>query len=83
MPTIQRTPNQVAQIIENFLNNKSAPHDWDDFISLQIADPHRDAIRAQCLNLNSTHPPTTKTHWANQAGLDLMRDMASKLRAPE
>jgi hypothetical protein len=60
MPTIHRTPNEVAQIIENFLNNKSASHDWDDFISLQIADPHLDAIRAQCLNLNSTHPPTRK-----------------------
>jgi hypothetical protein len=80
MPTIQRTPNQVAQIIENFLNNKSAPHDWDDFISLQIADPHLDAIRAQCLKLNSTRPPTKKTHWTNQAGLDLMRELATKLR---
>jgi hypothetical protein len=80
MPTIQRAPNQVAEIIENFLNNKSASHDWDDFITFQIADPHLDAIRAQCLQLNSTHPPTKNTHWTNQTGLDLLRDLATRLR---
>jgi hypothetical protein len=79
MPTIQRTPTEVAQIIENFLNNKAGAHDWDDFITFPIADPHLDAIRAQCLDLNSTHP-SPQGHWCNQAGLDLMHDLPKKLR---
>lgn len=78
MPTIQRTPTEVAQIIENFLDGKGRAHDWDDFITLQIADPHLDAIRIQCLALNSTQP--AKKGWCNQAGRDLMRDLAAKLR---
>ena len=81
MPTIQRTPTEVAQIIENFLDGKGRAHDWDDFITFQIADPHLDAIRAQCLDLNSTHP--AKKGWCNQAGQELMRDSAAKLRAAE
>ena len=81
MSPIQRTPTDVAQIIENFLDGKGHARDWDNFISLQIADPHLDAIRAQCLQLNSTHP--AKKGWCNQAGLDLMRDLATQLRAPK
>jgi hypothetical protein len=83
MPTIQRTPTEVAQIIENFLDGKGRAHDWDNFVTFQIAAPHLEAIRVQCLELNSAHPPTQKTHWTNQAGLDLMRDLATKLRAAE
>ncbi len=66
MPTIQRTPTEVAQIIENFLDGKGRAHDWDDFITFQIADPHLDAIRAQCLELNSTHPANQRATGATK-----------------
>jgi hypothetical protein len=80
MASIQRTSAEVVQIIENFLDGRGSAWDWDDFTSLQIADPHLDAIRAKCAETSVTHPPTQKGHWCNQAGLDVMRELAAKLR---
>ena len=39
------TPEQVADYIENFLDGKGGPWDWDDFISFAINDPYLDQIR--------------------------------------
>jgi hypothetical protein len=80
--SIQRTPNEVAQYIENFLTGKGGAWDWDDFTSVPITNPNLEAIRIKCGEVSFTHP-STQGHWCNQAGLEILRDLAAKLRVPK
>jgi hypothetical protein len=46
-----RTPEDVADLMEKSLAGDDAA--WDELISVPIADPELEAIRKQCLKLNS------------------------------
>jgi hypothetical protein len=46
-----RTPDEVAQYLWNEAQGKSNYRDWDDFVSIPIADPNLDEIRAQAASL--------------------------------
>lgn len=81
MGTIQRTKPEVAGIIEKFLDGTGGEWDWDDFCSLSITDPYLDSVRIQCSELSLTCPPTEKGHYCSQAGFEIMRQLAAKLRA--
>ena len=43
--TIDLEPDEVALCLENFLEGRGGPWDWDDFVSLEITDPALDRIR--------------------------------------
>jgi hypothetical protein len=50
------TREEVAKTIENFVNGSGGPWDWDDFISVRIANEELEAIRLECLRTQSEHP---------------------------
>lgn len=52
--TVDRTSEEVATIIEKFLDGQSGPWDWDDFISFPITDRLLDEIRERCNRLSTT-----------------------------
>jgi hypothetical protein len=50
----QRSPDEVARYLWNEAQQNSGFRDWDDFVSVPIADPNLDAIRAEAASLS--HP---------------------------
>ena len=78
---VTRTKQEVADIIERFVDGTGGKWDWDDFCSHRIADPDLDLIRVKCSGLGSTHPPTMKGHFCNENGIRLMREMIQSLRS--
>ena len=49
-----RSPDEVAQYLWNEAQGKGGYRDWDDFVSIPIADPVLDAIRLDAASLS--HP---------------------------
>ncbi|MDF2602938.1 hypothetical protein [Sphingomonas sp.] len=49
---MKRSPQEVAQYLRGFLNETGGDWDWDDFISIAIADPILEDIRARAANLD-------------------------------
>ena len=79
---VVRSPTEVASIIEAFLNGTGGPYDWDDFLSRgSIANPELEAIRARCASLPDEFPPTERGHYCSEAGFEVMRGLATRLRA--
>lgn len=74
------TPEQVAGWIEDFLDGKGGPWDWDDFISLPINDPFLDQIRLHCASLPEEFPPGENENYCSAEGEKIMRDYVRKLR---
>ena len=42
---MQRTPEEVADYLRDFIEGTGEEWDWDDFVSINIADPQLDSIR--------------------------------------
>ncbi|WP_145201485.1 hypothetical protein [Sphingobium sp. B2] len=47
-----RSPTYVARYIRDFIDNTSGEWDWDDFISIPVADPRLEAIRAAACDVS-------------------------------
>ena len=74
------TKEEVAKTIENFVNGDGGPWDWDDFISVQIANEELEAIRIACLRTESEHPGGPN-QWCNKKGLEVLRNLAKQIRS--
>lgn len=55
---IQRTPAEVAKYLRDFLHGTGGDWDWDDFVSIEIADPRLDDIRERAAALELPMPDT-------------------------
>ena len=42
---MKRTPQEVVGYLRDFIEGTGGDWDWDDFVSIQIADPRLDSIR--------------------------------------
>ena len=42
---MKRTPDEVADYLRDFIGGTGDEWDWDDFVSIRIADPRLDSIR--------------------------------------
>ena len=78
---IQRTREEVAELIGDFLNGRGCPWDWDDFISTRIDDPELDDIRRLSGELPDLYPPEQKGLYCGERGLQVLADLRNKLRA--
>jgi len=47
--TVDRTPEQVAELISNFIDGTGRDWDWDEFESLEITDPDLNALRLEAI----------------------------------
>ena len=72
------TKEEVAKTIENFVNGDGGPWDWDDFISVQIANEELESIRIACLRTESEHPGGPN-QWCNEKGLEVLRNLAKQI----
>src|SRR5262245_39173367 len=54
---IRRTSHEVATILRAYLDDTLSASEWDDFVSVPIADPRLEAIRDRCCHLEEEYPP--------------------------
>jgi hypothetical protein len=75
----QRTREEVAEIIDQFLKGTGADTDWDDFVSVRIADPELEEIRKRFLMIDEEYPPTNKYSYCNDQGAEILKDYVKQL----
>jgi len=78
---MKRTREEVANTIEAFINSTGRQWDWDGFTSIRLDDPELEAIRQRCVALPVEFPPTAKTEYCSEAGMQIMRELLQKLRS--
>ena len=49
---MKRSPEEVARYLRNFLDETGGDWDWDDFISISIADPKLENLRERAAALD-------------------------------
>jgi hypothetical protein len=74
-----RTREEVAEIIDQFLNGTGSDTDWDDFICVPIDDSELDEIRKRCLTLDEEFPPTKKYTYCNDQGAEILKEYVKQL----
>lgn len=79
----RRTAAEVADFIENFLEGRDGPWDWDEFLTIPIADPDLDRVRERCLELPKVYPAPKGGGFCSEDGIAEMRRMVEALRAAQ
>lgn len=74
------TPDQVADLIEKFVDGIGGPYDWDDYISIPSRIPALEEIRRECEDVCVRFPPEKETEWCSPAGGAELRRLARKAR---
>jgi len=74
------TKTDVQLVIRKFLDGAGGPWDWDDFISLRIADPELEMIRRLAGELPDLYPPVLGVGYCNDEGLEVLRRIADDLQ---
>lgn len=77
---LKRTKDEVAKIIQDFLDERGGGWDWDDFISIPIEDDYLEKIRLRCADLDHEFPPSVKGHFCNDDGIEVLREYVSALK---
>ena len=73
----EMTGEEVSDQITRFIEGRSKhPHEWDDFISVPIADSVLDDIREQCSFTHERFPPPDGRGWCNEDGVAALRELA-------
>ncbi len=78
---MKRTPEEVANTIEGFVNGTGNQWAWDGFTSIRLDDPELEAIRKKILGLPVEFPPSHPRDYCSEAGMEKMRQIAQELRA--
>jgi hypothetical protein len=77
---MRRVRNDIADIIERFVDKTDDVYVWDDFISIPTSDPDMELARRECLQIRRDNPSSSSKEWANEAGISLMRGLVERLR---
>jgi hypothetical protein len=77
---MKRTPEEVANTIEGFVNGTGNQWAWDGFISIRLDDPELEAIREKIVALPVEFAPSNPTDYCNAAGIEKMRQLVQDLR---
>jgi hypothetical protein len=78
---MKRTREEVANTIDGFISGTGRQWDWDGFVSIRLDDPELEAIRQRCVSLPVEFPPSTKTDYCSDAGIQVMRNLVQGLRS--
>ena len=78
---MKRTPDEVANAIEGFVNGADNQWAWDGFTSIRIDDPELEEIRQKCVKMPIEYPPAHPRDYCNEEGKEKMRQLAKDLRA--
>jgi hypothetical protein len=78
---MKRTPGEVANTIEGFVNGTGDQWAWDGFISIRLDDAELEAIREKCVAIRDEFPPADPRAYCSDAGFAVMRQIVQELRA--
>jgi hypothetical protein len=79
---MKRTPEEVANTIEAFVNGTGGNQwAWDGFTSIRLDDPELEAIRKKIIALPVEFPPSNPREYCSAGGMEKMRQMVQDLRA--
>jgi hypothetical protein len=82
MKKYKLTNEEVAQILEDFLEGRGNRWAWDDFtIGMSFEDRYLEQIRTRCAGLGQEFPPNNPNEFCNQQGRNVIRDYVRELRA--
>lgn len=73
---------EVAQILEDFLEGKGSRWAWDDFtLGMSFEDKNLEEIRSRCVGLSQEFPPDNPNEFCNEQGRNVIRGYVKQLRA--
>ena len=78
---MKRTPEEVANTIEGFVNGTGNQWAWDGFTSIRLDDPELEAIRQKMVALPAEFPSPNPKDYCNEQGMERMRQIVQELRA--
>ena len=78
---MKRTPEEVANTIEGFVDGTGSQWAWDGFISIRLDDPELEAIRQRCISIRDEFPSSDPCAYCSDAGLKIMQQIVQDLRA--
>jgi hypothetical protein len=73
------TRAEARQIILNFLSHTGGRWDWDDFISVRLADPELEKVRVIAAELPDRFPPGIGGGYCGPEGIAILRKLADEL----
>ncbi len=72
---------EVAQILEDFLESRGSRWAWDDYtLGMSFEDKHLEDIRIRCVGLSQEFPPDNPNEYCNEHGRDVIREYIKQLR---
>jgi phosphatidylglycerol:prolipoprotein diacylglycerol transferase len=78
-PQPELTRDQVAVILEHFVDGGGGAWDWDAYMFERFSDPRLAHIQGHCMMLPDEFP--TKSGWCNEQGLEVIREYIRELRS--
>ena len=78
---MKRTPEEVANTIEGFINGTGNQWAWDGFTSIRLDDAGLEAVRQKIVALPVEFPPANPRDYCSEAGMERMRQIVQELRA--
>jgi hypothetical protein len=72
---------EVAQILEDFLEGRSGRWVWDDYtLGMSFDDASLEQIRVRCAGLSQEFPADNPNEHCNEKGRGVIRDYVKQLR---
>lgn len=76
------TYEEVAQVLENFIEGKGGPWAWDGFtLGMSFDDNYLEDIRKRCVGLSEEFPPQNPHEYCNEQGRGVIRGFIAELRS--
>jgi len=72
----------LAKRIEDFLEGRGGPHDWDDFTTFPLKNPELEKIRKECFEIGITYRSKKKTEWCTDEGIAELRKIHARISKP-
>ena len=76
------TYNEVADIIERFVNGTGGALEWDGYtMGMKCEDPFLRTIQGRCRALWIEFSPAEKGHYTSAEGFSVLKDLIKELRS--
>jgi hypothetical protein len=78
--TVDRTPREIAETIEGFLDGSIGDREWNNFACHPIADRSLDEVRRQCAAVPLRQEPDSHSRPCDEDGRAVLQRLALKMR---
>lgn len=75
------TPGEAADLIDRFVEGRTAVWEWDDFVGVRYVNVRLEKARLECVLVHDRFPSDDSHRYCSKAGIEALRGIASRLRA--